>query len=602
MTDRTLAETERSPETQAHGPMLRTSGARLAPIAAIDRRRGRPSWFNSRTAWLVGFAVALVWAIDQSGAFDGPVLNTGGWTLALQFARAALHPDLSADLSWLALDSAFTTLAFAIAGTTLCIAIGLVFGVLSSEVFWQLVFPERGAPRPLRHRAPLVAVRAGLAAPRAIHEAIWGLFFINILGLDPMVAVLAIGIPFGAITARIFAAILDETPREALRALEGSGASPLKAMLYGLFPQALPDLLSYAFYRLECAIRAAAVLGLIGAGGLGYQLLLSLQSLRYEQVWTFLYALIALSALTDAWSSFVRRRIQAGHRIDVKLVRASRGHQRTYRLEPAVQRSIVAMAVLVPVSFWYIHADFARLVAPRTLALLAGVIRDSLPPRMDGGLLVSLFHLSAQTLSMSILAITLAGVGGLVLSVPAAANFALPGGVFDHGGGRARAVRGTIIWIAARGALLVLRALSEAIWALVALFFLFPGIMPGALGLGLYNMGIVGRLTAEVTENVDQRPLRALQAQGASPAQVFLYGVLPATLPRCLAYVLYRWEVCIRATVMVGFVGAGGLGRLLADQMSSFDYRGVATSLLAMIALTFAVDSLSARIRRTLRV
>jgi phosphonate transport system permease protein len=148
----------------------------------------------------------------------------------------------------------------------------------------------------------------------------------------------------------------------------------------------------------------------------------------------------------------------------------------------------------------------------------------------------------------------------------------------------------------------VLRALSEAIWALVALFFLFPGILPGALGLGLYNLGILGRLMAEVTENLDPRPLRALQGQGASPAQVFLYGVLPATLPRCLAYVLYRWEVCIRATVMVGFVGAGGIGRLLADQMSSFDYRSVATSLVAMLALTFGVDILSSRIRRSLRV
>jgi len=205
-------------------------------------------------------------------------------------------------------------------------------------------------------------------------------------------------------------------------------------------------------------------------------------------------------------------------------------------------------------------------------------------------------------LSMSILAITFAGAGALLLSFPAASNFLLPGGIFDHGGSRARAFRGTVIWIVGRGVLLVLRALSEAIWALVALFFLFPGILPGALGLGLYNLGIVGRLMAEVTENVDQRPLRALQAQGASSAQVFLYGVLPATLPRSLAYVLYRWEVCIRATVMVGFVGAGGLGRLLADQMSSFDYRSVAATLLALLALTFGVDSLSTRIRRTLRV
>ena len=107
---------------------------------------------------------------------------------------------------------------------------------------------------------------------------------------------------------------------------------------------------------------------------------------------------------------------------------------------------------------------------------------------------------------------------------------------------------------------------------------------------------------AEVTENVDQRSLRALQAQGASSAQVFLYGVLPSTLPRCLAYVLYRWEVCIRATIMVGFVGAGGIGRLLSDQMGSFDYRGVTATLVAMLVLTFGVDVLSSRIRGTLRV
>src|SRR5262249_395335 len=210
-------------------------------------------------------------------------------------------------------------------------------------------------------------------------------------------------------------------------------------------------------------------------------------------------------------------------------------------------------------------------------------------------------RLSTQTLSMSILAIALAAVGGLVLSVPAASTFVLPGGISGSGASRVQVVKGVLGFATSRGLLLVLRALSEAIWPMVALFFLFPGILPGALGLGLYNLGILGRLMAEVTENVDQRPLRALQAQGASSVQVLVYGVLPATLPRCLAYVLYRWEVCIRATVMVGFVGAGGIGRLLADQMSSFDYRGVATSLIAMLVLTFGVDSLSSRIRRALR-
>ena len=564
--------------------------------------RARPSRFNRRTAWLLAFVIAFVWSLDQSGAFDGSILNRGGWTLALQFARAAFHPQVTADLAKLTLDSTFTTLAFAIAGAALSLVIGVVFGILSSEVFWDLVFPQRSARRLLRHRLPLFGLRTALAIPRAIHEAIWGLFFINILGLDPLVAVLAIGIPFGAITARIFAAILDEAPRGTLRALESSGVSPLRALLYGLLPQAMPDLLSYTFYRLECAIRAAAVLGLIGAGGLGYQILLSLQSLQYEQVWTFLYALILLSALTDAWSSFLRRRLHLANRIDLQLDRSTLDKRAYYRIEPVAKRSLQAMLLLIPLAFWYIHADFTKLVAPRTIDLLSRVLHDAFPPRIDGGVIENLFHLSAQTLSMSILAITFAAVGGLLLSFPAASNFLLPGGIFDRSGRRAQAATGITIWIASRGILLLPRALSEAIWALVALFFLFPGILPGAVGLGLYNLGILGRLMAEVTENVDQRSLRALQTQGASSAQVFLYGVLPSTLPRCLAYVLYRWEVCIRATVMVGFVGAGGIGRLLSDQMGSFDYQGVTATLVAMLVLTFGVDVLSSRIRGTLRV
>jgi phosphonate transport system permease protein len=147
----------------------------------------------------------------------------------------------------------------------------------------------------------------------------------------------------------------------------------------------------------------------------------------------------------------------------------------------------------------------------------------------------------------------------------------------------------------------VSRALSEGIWALLVLFVLFPGILPGAIALGMYNLGVVGRLMAEVTENADARPLVALKGQGASNAQIFFYGVLPQTLSKNLAYVLYRWEVCVRATVVVGLVGAGGLGRVLGEQLSSFDYSSVLTSLLFFVGLTFLVDMVSALARRPLR-
>jgi phosphonate transport system permease protein len=84
-------------------------------------------------------------------------------------------------------------------------------------------------------------VRGVLAVQRAIHESIWGLFFVNILGLNPLVAVFGIALPFGAIVAKVFSEILDETPRQPLAALRNSGTTPLQALFYGLLPQAFPN-------------------------------------------------------------------------------------------------------------------------------------------------------------------------------------------------------------------------------------------------------------------------------------------------------------------------------------------------------------------------
>ena len=201
---------------------------------------------------------------------------------------------------------------------------------------------------------------------------------------------------------------------------------------------------------------------------------------------------------------------------------------------------------------------------------------------------------------MSILAIAIAGFGGILLSFPAANNFLLPGGILDSGGNQNH-ILGTTILVFTRLLLLFTRAIPEPIWALIFLFVLFPGILPGAIALGIHNLGILGRLMAEVTENLDDRPVRSLKALGASAPSALLYGVLPRTLPSFLAYILYRWEVCLRATLIVGLVGAGGLGRLLTEQLSSFDYQGVVTTLMCFIFLTFIVDLISTAVRAALR-
>ncbi|MBV8886955.1 MAG: ABC transporter permease subunit, partial [Chroococcidiopsidaceae cyanobacterium CP_BM_RX_35] len=347
----------------------------------------------------------------------------------------------------------------------------------------------------------------------------------------------------------------------------------------------------------------AAVLGVIGAGGLGYQILLSLQSLHYEQMWTFFFALFLLNGSVDYWSVQVRHRLGSPTRLDLNVLKLQRRQQKvSYQGDPILLASSIAAVGLVIFSVWNLKLDYTKLWAPRTVQLLGEFVQGAFPPNLNAAQLSELFNLSIQTLAMSISAIALAALGGMLLSFPAAHNFLLPGGVLhpiSHG--QHQWFWGTAILLLTRSLLLISRAIPAPIWALILLFILFPGTLPGAIALGLHNLGIIGRLMAEAVENLDERPLRSLSALGATGPQVFLYGVLPTTLPRSIAYTLYRWEVCMRETAIVGLVGAGGLGRLLTEQLSSFDYKSLVTTLLCFMILTFLVDLLSASVRQSLR-
>jgi phosphonate transport system permease protein len=455
---------------------------------------------------------------------------------------------------------------------------------LASEVWWKTIF-RSGRSRSLLSRAPWTAVRVVLAPLRSLHEVIWGLLLINILGLDPLVAILAIAIPYSAIGGKVFSEILDETDRAPLDALLSSGAPPLTAFLYGLIPAAFPNLLSYAFYRFECGIRAAAVLGLIGAGGLGYQILLSMQTLNYEEMWTLMAALILLSGLSDLWSSTVRNRLYAVNEAQDR--------------QAFIHWSIFGAAALTLFSIGYLSPDIGRLFSAATIQRADYLFNQSFPPSLGTISFRQMVSLSQRTIAISVLAMAGAGLLGTALSFLGAHDFALRIGDRNYQG--LRKVVGRWVLMATRLAFLVGRAVPPPVWALLLLFVFFPGVLPAAIALGIYNWGVVGRLMAEAIENLDKRPLDALQAQGTPAAQIFLYAALPATLPMAVSYILYRWEVCIRATVIVGLVGAGGLGRLIKEQLSSFDYDGVAASLLYLIALTLFVDLVSALVRSSLR-
>jgi len=529
------------------------------PVAS-SRRGGR--WWG-----LVGLVV-VAGSVASTGWTQGPLVRPEGFALVSDFLGAALAPRLDADFLGLMASAAVSTVAYAVLGTVLSLVLGLVGGVLCAEVWW--LEGRHGAAR-RRGAAGWVTVRGLLVLPRAIHEVIWGLVLLSVLGLTPLVAVLAIGIPFGAVTAKVFAELLDETPRRAYVAALAAGTPRLAALLYTLMPSAWSDLLSYGFYRFECAIRSAAILGLIGAGGLGFQLALSLQTLDYAEVWTALYALILLSAATDLWSSAVRRRRAAGAGSRDRLITGS----------------LVAGAVLVVGALWWVQLDLSVLVAADTWGLVVQIVGDAWPPELSTSP-ADLARAALVTVAMSVLAIAIAFLGASVLAFPGAST-----------GARSPARRLTVGLT--RTVLVVLRALPPPVWALLFLFVMAPGLLPGAVALGVYTLGVLGRLMTETVENLDRRPQRAMAAHGVARPVVFCYAVVPAAAPRFVAFGLYRWEVTIRETVVVGVVGAGGLGLLLNEQLTAFDYGASLTTLAVIVLLTAVVDATSAGVRRSLR-
>lgn len=561
---------------------------REATAAAPARVTGR-TVATRRLAGLLLVAVPLVWSWQRAVPGGADVVNHGGLSPVADLLASVLHPQLSADFLAVVRDAAVVTLTFAALGTAGALVIGLAGGLVLSDAAWD------GRPPPVL-RALRLLLRGVLVAVRSIHELVWALLFVSVLGLDPLVAVLAIALPFGAQTAKVFGEALDGVPAGPLRALRNAGARPLPALGYGLFPAAAPLLVSYSFYRFECAIRSAVVLGVVGVGGLGQELVVSLQSRNWDEVWTLVGAVLLLSAAADLWSTRLRR----DHAV-VTCSDWSAGQGRE-RGRPARSRwTRWSAAVVVPglVLAWLASdVSLAGLASPRTRELTGRLLDDMWPAALPPGGWPVLGGAVLDTVAMAVLAMAVAVVITM-LAGPWAVR-ARRAAMDAHARPVRRLARGVSWWVA-RGLLLVLRSVPPTVWAVIALFVLFPGVLPGALALGLYTGGILGRLVAEAWESVDTRPRDALRAIGTPGWLASLAAIAPPSTHHLATYTLYRFEICIRETAIVGVVGAAGLGRLLAESLAAFRFPVVTTLLVASFALSVASELLGRRLRRTLR-
>ncbi len=244
---------------------------------------------------------------------------------------------------------------------------------------------------------------------------------------------------------------------------------------------------------------------------------------------------------------------------------------------------IAAVGLLVFLSFWSLDLQWARFLAPDALRKMVRFLGELFPPNLELAFLSKLLPAALETLAMSALGTLIAAVLGLVLALPASRT---------HADDSAR-------WRAVTRLLLnALRSIPELVWAALLLIAAGLGPFAGTLALALHTTGVLGRLFAEAIENAPQGPAFALRVRGLDELRVLLYATLPQLLPQLLSYTLYRWENNIRAAAVLGVVGAGGLGQMLAFHMGLFQMGETSSVLIAMITLVALVDALSYGARR----
>lgn len=161
--------------------------------------------------------------------------------------------------------------------------------------------------------------------------------------------------------------------------------------------------------------------------------------------------------------------------------------------------------------------------------------------------------------------------------------------------------RNPLLYHGTRQFLNITRSINELILALIFVSAVGLGPFPGVLALALHGLGMLGKFFAESIEEIDQGPIEALQATGARPLQIIVFGVLPQVITAWIAVVLYRFEVNLRSATVLGMVGAGGLGFELVSSLKLFKYPETATCIIVITVMVVIADALSSRLRSAIQ-
>lgn len=272
---------------------------------------GKPSlWTYSL---LGGIVVLFIWSYQGSEIHISQLLSREGGGQILGYVKRLFPPDLSTTVVREAYQGAIETFAISFMGTLLAVVIALsvVFFASRNLVYSGLLYemePRQGWKRALR-LIPYICAKSLLNFLRTVPEMVWALIFVFLVGLGPFPGVLALGVHTGGVLGKLFGEVLEDVDPQPIESLQSTGANRFQILFYAILPQVLPQFISYTLYRWEVNIRVAAVLGFVGAGGLGQRIHIAISLFLENQLLTLIIAIYILVTLVDYVSAYLRRKV-----------------------------------------------------------------------------------------------------------------------------------------------------------------------------------------------------------------------------------------------------------------------------------------------------
>lgn len=266
----------------------------LNAILQAERRRRGGIWLLLRQSFWGLLGVAVLVASVQKAEVDLQQFWERLPQLATWLGRL-WPPDFSELPAFVS--AIWETLAIAIVGTVAAIVVALPLAVVVARNITPL--PCLSVP-----------LRGVLNLLRGIDTAIFALFFVSVVGLGPFAGVLGVACHTTGSMAKLYAEVLETIPPEPIEAIEASGADRIRTFAFAVLPEALPGLIGISLYLWEFNVRSSVILGIVGAGGIGYELLVSLKLLDFSRLTTILILILAMVSIIDAVSALLRQRLR----------------------------------------------------------------------------------------------------------------------------------------------------------------------------------------------------------------------------------------------------------------------------------------------------